>query len=280
MRKGKILILAIVILLICCGKVGASFSIFSKTPCQSEGVEYWEPVNTSARVCDMAGYEWILNFTWYNSSSGNWEQYEHYHWFNNDSGACNYYWGINNNFTECGTNYTWALNLTSFYGQGGYAFSYNTSCWFWTENCSLFSIYPLNQSENICPCCDALCVDIYHIDGKAMNISIVVNDNSYINETNLTNGTYCYCLCEIPTRYNRTYNWYINTTEYDNADNYNVSGLYTFTTAENLSYCPCGNASIEALIEDTDTIKDDAWLVGLIVVFFGLALIFRKKWSK
>ena len=109
--------------------------------------------------------------------------------------------------------------------------------------------------------------------------------NEYIANmyTNITNGTYCFCIdghinnsIYYPMRYNETYYWYVNVTDITTGE-YNVSDTFQFTTARNISDCPCGLADMEAICEDINTIRDDAWLVGLIMVFSVIPIYAIKK---
>ena len=109
--------------------------------------------------------------------------------------------------------------------------------------------------------------------------------NEYIANiyTNITNGTYCFCIdghinnsIYYPMRYNETYYWYVNVTDASTGE-YDVSDTFQFTTARNLSDCPCGLEDIISACNDTNTIRDDAWLVGLIIVFSVIPIYAIKK---
>jgi len=168
--------------------------------------------------------------------------------------------------------------------------TYNTSCYYYftAEECSITHIFPPSPNGTACPCCSPLCIEINNEFGNPMNITVYRNDS--MNETfyivdkyiEVPNGTYCFCLCGhvddiyYPMRYNETYHWYVNTTDSVTGTSTN-SSMFQFRTEANISNCPCGIDDLTELIEDTDTIRDDAWLIGLIVLFFGVVLVMRRR---
>jgi len=86
-----------------------------------------------------------------------------------------------------------------------------------------------------------------------------------------------------PMQYNTTYYWYVNITDAETGE-YEVTDTFQFRTPPDPSWCPCGAQELAELMEDTDTIKDDAWIVGLIFVIMALPLAVvlknRKKKKK
>lgn len=79
-----------------------------------------------------------------------------------------------------------------------------------------------------------------------------------------------------PVKYNQTYRWYVNITDTVTGVQHN-SNIFQFRTAEDPVLCPCGYNATLALIESTDKIQDDTWIVGLVIIFFVLALILSNK---
>ena len=76
--------------------------------------------------------------------------------------------------------------------------------------------------------------------------------------------------------FNETYHWYVNITDTVTGTTI-TSDIFTFRTMPNPSYCPCGPEEITELIEDTDTIKDDSWLVGIMIILFGSIYVFNRR---
>lgn len=171
--------------------------------------------------------------------------------------------------------------------------------WYKTEECSLFYIYPEHTSTDICPCCDAMCINITNEYGHPMNITFYRNQSGFdFNQTNklneVENGSYCFCIdCYYidystlengtvftPLLYNTTYYWYINVTDtiLDTSEN---SEYFLFRTAENTSDCPCGEDSLVDLIDENDKVQNDIWILPVSLIFMMVPLIFalerRKK---
>ena len=126
----------------------------------------WTALNTSQRIC--AYQENVSCYT-----EGNYETY----WSD---------WRIIANFT-CPGNYT-----------------YNETCYYFftPEACPVHYIHPPSPNGTACPCCDAMCVGVDNDLGHNMNVTVYGRDgdcgcpywhiwNTY---TNITNGTYCYCM--------------------------------------------------------------------------------------
>lgn len=76
-----------------------------------------------------------------------------------------------------------------------------------------------------------------------------------------------------PMRYNTTYYWYANITDVETGS-YKVSNVFNFTTAENLSECPCGEEEIGSQVV---LVKRDIFLFFLIMVVIILVLLAYKK---
>ena len=81
-----------------------------------------------------------------------------------------------------------------------------------------------------------------------------------------------------PMQYNQTYYWYANITD-TTTGAYVVSDTFQFKTFPNPSYCPCGPEDLAELIDDTDTVKDDSWIVGTVIIFsvFGIVAYVRRR---
>lgn len=107
---------------------------------------------------------------------------------------------------------------------------------------SFTNLNPENNSIDIYPSNMALNVTIVNSNGNSMNLTIYSNlsgtwDYFYtgiINTTlsNIYNGTYDINPVFF-VKYNNTYYWYINLSEYNNDSNYNKSDIYKFTTNKN-----------------------------------------------
>lgn len=132
-----------------------------------------------------------------------------------------------------------------------------------------------------------MCVGVNNTNGNNMNITFYRNDTQ--NETfyvvnrlkNVTNGTYCFCIdghvddIYYPVRFNETYHWYVNITDVVTGE-YNVSDMYYFRTATSEEDCPCNETFVDT---DTDTISDETWLIGLIIIFMmlPLSIIYQRR---
>jgi len=130
-----------------------------------------------------------------------------------------------------------------------------------------------------------MCIGITNENGNNMNLSFYRNDT--MNETfylvnkyiNVSNNTYCFCIdghigdIYYPMRYNETYHWYVNVTDVVTGS-YDVSNIYWFTTAENLSDCICLNASTYA---DLDTSYYKAFVIGLLGLIGLLGILKKRK---
>ena len=163
----------------------------------------------------------------------------------------------------------------------------NGSCYYYfvAEECPVIQyIYPPSPNGTVCPCCDSMCISVNNTDGNLMNLTFYRNDSmssSYyiVNEfAYVSNGTYCFCIdgrvdnsIYYPINFNQTYHWYVNITD-TVTDDVVTSDEFQFWTMPNPSYCPCGPDDLTELIEDTDKVKDDTWIIGLIAVFslFGI----------
>lgn len=222
----------------------------------------------------------LMDITWYSNSSGSWTIFD-----TNTAVANGTYCQTNTNFSNYSTTYYW--NVTVKDKQD----TTQSDIWHFTTRSPISNIYPPDFSTNICPCCDACCVDVDSILGHNVNVSIYRNDTQFecfylINQfINVTNGTYCFCLdghinnsIYYSMLHNTTYYWYVNVTDVVTGLS-DISDTYQFTTAENLSDCPCGNDTIKDIISDSDHISDETWVVGLVMVSLGLTLgmIRRRK---
>lgn len=236
-------------------------------------------------------YGCYANITFYylNWSTG-WQTYAYFAYQNTTGQFCAY----NTNVTcytegDIRTLFIWRVKAEYVCSQQNYTFTEYSLCSFGAEPCPLFYIYPDHNSTDVCPCCDAMCIGIENENGNPLNITFYRNDT--MNETfyivnryiDVDNGTYCFCIdghiddMYYPMKYNETYYWYVNVTDTVTGD-YETSGVYNFTTAENLSYCPCG---AEAMEEKNILIvkRDMTWFFLLLAVII-LGLIALKKKNK
>ena len=235
---------------------------------------------------DPDNISWATEPTYENDSF--WYDYGQWNNINSSQQLCEY-----NENVSCYTNNNWATQWFDWRVITNYTCNGNTTesicySYFTAEECSITYIYPASPNGTLCPCCDSICFTATNQYGNPMNITIYANDtmnqtfyilNKYIN---IRNGTYCFCTCGhmadifYPMRYNETYHWYINTI--DTVTNVSTnSSIFQFRTATDPVLCPCGLEAMTELIEDTDKIKSDSWLIGLIVVFFGVAIILARK---
>jgi len=146
--------------------------------------------------------------------------------------------------------------------------------------------YPTNQSINICPCCDAIGLNITQAEGLSINVTFWYNfsgHNEYQelqeNFTNGANGSYYLCTCNF--FYNTTYHWYVNVSSATDSSlyNYNTSGIYELTTASSPLNCTCLNSTAYDAMGGGISY---AWIVGIIIVFsiFGIIAFLRKENEK
>jgi len=168
--------------------------------------------------------------------------------------------------------------------------TYNTTCYYYFEPefCPISYIYPPSPNGTACPCCAPMCINISNEYGHSMNVTVFRNDT--MNETfylvnkyiYVDNGTYCFCIdghmddMYYPMRYNTTYYWYVNFTDTVTGVSSN-SSMFQFRTMEDPVLCPCGYEDIEDLIEDEDRYRNDAWIIGVVIVFFVAAMVIGKR---
>lgn len=125
--------------------------------------------------------------------------------------------------------------------------------------------------------------------GDRLNFQFIVNninieikeDNTYsVHNTSAYASVKTVLPVKIPLSYNTSYSWYVNVTDTVTGDSVE-SDIFHFKTYPNTSYCPCGEEELTDVItnvsEDTDTIKDDSWLIGIIIPFsiFGIIAYIR-----
>jgi hypothetical protein len=245
-------------------------------------------VLTCINVTVDSGCTVNLTFQWWNTSLGVWGGWQIYGYLEDVAVSGQYcFWNIN---VSCATENFWTewfhwrvvANFTC--QQTDYQEIFYT--FFNPEDCPLFYIYPPWNETDICPCCDAMCVGINNVNGNDMNITFYRNDtqnqtfyivNRYIN---VPNGTYCFCLdghiddIYYPMKFNETYHWYVNVTDTVTGD-HNISEVFGFTTAVNVSDCLCGNVSETSVSEKNWTPLIVPGLFALILVFY--LLIDRRK---
>jgi len=178
----------------------------------------------------------------------------------------------------------WSINCSGNITTG------NCYYYFEPEICPVIQyIYPPSPNGTICPCCDTMCISVNNTEGHPMNITFYRNDTQFpdyyiVNQyTNVTNGTYCFCIdghlnnsIYYPMNFNEIYHWYVNITDTVDSD-YLESDIFTFRTYPDTSWCPCGPEELIDLIEDTDTIKDDSWIVGLFILTIGLVFVLNRR---
>ena len=232
-----------------------------------------------------------ITFYYLNWSTG-WETYAYFSYENETDTFCAY----NTNVTcyvdgDIRTWFIWRIKAEYNCPQQNYSFTKYSICSFTAEPCPLFYIRPEHNSTDVCPCCDAMCIGIENENGNPMNLTFYRNDtmnesfyivNKYIY---VDNGTYCFCLdghmddIYYPMRYNETYNWYVNITD-TVTGSYEISSVYNFTTADNLSECPCGEEDISDTCGNTIILKKDLFWYFLILAVGILILLAYKKKNK
>lgn len=175
----------------------------------------------------------------------------------------------------------------------------NGTCgyYFQAEECDdIQYIYPPSPNGTACPCCSEMCIGVSNINGSLMNITFYRNDSQFetfyiINKLfYIPNGTYCFCIdghindsLYYPNNYNETYHWYVNIT--DTVNNHSIiSDIFQYRTPPDPSYCPCGmedfnrTATELGLDTDTDTIRDDSWIIGFILIIgAGIYYVIENK---
>jgi len=166
-----------------------------------------------------------------------------------------------NGLLDCGTTYTWWVNVTDGTGYTNESFSFTT------VDCTIsheIDISPDNNSVDVCPCFTPLCFNV-STNGFNVNYTIYMsNDTGYYihdSQSNVTDGRYCLCLCGL--RYNETYSWYVNVSEYGNDSLYNQTEIHTFTTAQNINSC------LSVLVGDTMEISISEFSVIISFILFA-----------
>ena len=144
----------------------------------------------------------------------------------------------------CGTDWSWVVYVTDGHGTTStttYTFS-NAPCTF------SGTVYPASGATGVCPCSDALCVDVtasYNFNMTVYGRSqYETNYTIWDKHVNISADEYCFCLCGYiidgwhqPMRYNTTYYWYVNVSKFDNSSLYNQTDVFSFTTAEDYDDC-------------------------------------------
>ena len=226
--------------------------------------------NVSVYISDINGdlMDWTIEVDNSDSNSGN----------NNPNGTINCSLSTPLSYS---TTYTWWVNITDGIHWFNQTYTFTTQ-----EIVPIFSNpLPSNSSDNICPCCDSMSLNIINRKGNNMNITFYRNDTQFksfyiVNKIwNIPNGTYSFCIdghindsIYYPVRFNETYHWYVNMSDVITGE-YNVSDVFVFHTEENISNCSCGGDFV-------DTIRDDAWLIGVIIAFTSLPLAIALKSKK
>lgn len=196
--------------------------------------------------------------------------------------------------------FDWRINYTL--NCSGVITSGDCNYYFEAEFCeNVTYIYPPSPNGTVCPCCDDMCISVNNVNGNLMNLSFYRNDSQFenfyrVNQiTNVPNGTYCFCIdghiCEcrvhpvqgevyyFPMMYNETYHWYVNITD-TVTENVITTDIFTFRTPYDPDDCPCGIADFVYTADDLglDEVKDDTWIVGLILVSLVLLIpIFKTR---
>jgi len=161
---------------------------------------------------------------------------------------------------------------------------------YFPEYCPVINyIYPpFNETQ--CPCCINLCVGVNDSDGNLMNVTFYSNlsgewDYFYLGTINRTltyvpNGTYC---IQVPyySLYNHTYYWYVNITDTVTNESI-VSDMFFFRTVDEPADCYVIDDidDIIALIEEYDNIKDDTWIVGVVLLFSIFGIVAYRRTNK
>ena len=203
----------------------------------------------------------------------------------------------------CHANYNWSCHI-----DGDYITEYCDWRINWTLNCSgnistgacyyyfepsdcpaISYISPPSPNGTVCPCCVDMCISVNNTEGHPMNITFYRNDSQFtdyyiVNQyTNVTNGTYCFCIdghinnsIYYPMNFHETYHWYVNITDTVTGE-YLVSDIFTFRTYPE-EFCPCGPEDFLEWSEDTDTISDESWILPISMMFILLIpLMIRRK---
>lgn len=302
MRDLKLKVIICIILLILFGLLinpvsgigGATDHLTNPSPYYGEGdVSIGaKGVQTCIDVTVEGGCTVNLTFQWYNYSGGDIGEWDNYGEVNDQAVSgqvC--FWNAN---VSCATENWWSEyhhwrvvgNFTcqqTDYQEIAYMY-------FNPQDCPLFYIYPTWNGTGICPCCDAMCVGFNNTNGNNMNITWYRNDSQFeafyvVNELiNVPNGTYCFCIDGhinstvehpyryYPMRYNETYYWYVNITDVVTGE-YNISDIYHFTTAVNLSDCYPGTETSIVYKSERDTMG----IIGIIGLMGLLAFFLRRR---
>jgi len=243
-------------------------------------------VQTCVDIWIPSGCYANITFYWLNWSLPGWQAYAEWDLATTTTTYCAW----NDNVTcsiegDIRTLFIWRVVAEYVCPQQNYSWTEYSICNFRAEPCPLFYIHPDHNSTDACPCCDAMCIGIENENGNPMNITFYRNDT--MNETfyivnkyfNVNNGTYCFCLdghiddIYYPMRYNETYHWYVNVTD-TATGSYEISNVFNFTTAQNLSECPCGEEEIDSQVV---LVKRDMFLFFLTIAVAILILLAYKK---
>jgi len=236
--------------------------------------------------------DWDNQTTWENNSY--WYEFSPtYSGINQITQICAYNTNVScqieNDFTR--EFFDWRINYTlNCSGQFTQDYCYY---YFEPEECSNITyIYPPSPNGTVCPCCDSMCIGINNSDGHLMNLTFYRNDSQFeefyiVNQLfQISNNTYCFCIdghinnsIYYPVRFNEIYHWYVNITDAETGE-YEITDIFQFRTPPDPSWCPCGPEDLIALMEDTDTIRSDTWIVGLIFVLMALPLAVALKKRK
>jgi len=228
-----------------------------------------------------------ITFYYMNWTTG-WQQYSSWIYANRTMAYCAW----NTNVTcyvegDIRTVFLWRVVAYFNCPQQNYSWNEYFLCSFTTDSCPLFYIHPDYNSTDVCPCCDSMCIGIDGMFDNPMNITFYRNDTQFedfyiVNKlTNIEDGRHCFCIdghinnsIYYPMRYNETYNWYVNITDTVTGE-YEVSEFFNFTTAENISECPCGEEEIDSQVI---LVKRDMFLFFLTIAIAILILLaFKKK---
>ena len=215
----------------------------------------------------------LMSAIWYSNSSGSWVV------FATDTNLANgTYCHTNTNFSNYSTIYYWNVTVSNKES------STQSDIWHFTTRGPFSNIYPPDNSIDLCPCCDAMCVDIDNTHN--MNITIYRNDTQFetfyiINQfLNVSNNTYCFCLdghinnsIYYPMLYNTTYHWYVNVTDVITNES-TESAVFRFTTAENVSNC---SYSRDDICPPLETGLAMGIIGGVLGGILGSFLLVKKK---
>jgi len=193
------------------------------------------------------------------------------------------------NGTYCTSNVSWwnddcdVVWSWSIYTDDGHGVTSLTTYTFNNAPCTFSGVvYPVNESTEICPCMDSICVVV--TAPYRFNMTVYGRSQHEINYTiwdkyvNFTAQTFCFCTCGYivdgwhqPMRYNTTYYWYVNVSKFDNISLYNETSVFSFTTAVDRLSCVVsggGGMGVGGTV---------VGVIGIVGIFGLLGIIWNRR---